>query len=157
MNTPPPNVVPLTETVTLPDPGYPMLTRVLSNPLFPPDREALKKEPSLKDEPIAWIVGSQHPLVPSMKIVRMFVDRGGVEIYSVSPDGRSGTRNMIPMSQIRIIEEAMPLDVFIEELDAAENDDDDDPDDPEVEPETAPEPEPEVTPAPVPNGQTAPS
>lgn len=154
MNTqqPPNNVVPINaapERTELPEPGFPMLTRMVSNPIFP------SGEPVGKEEPITWILGKPHPFMPGMEVMRMFVDRGGVEIYSVSSDRHSGTRNMIPMTQVRIIEEAMPLDVFIEELAAAEGDDDepDDPDEP-VDPET-----PEPAPAPPVNGgqQTAPS
>jgi hypothetical protein len=74
-----------------------------------------------------------------MKVMRMFIDRGGVEVYSVSGDGRTGVRNLVPMSMIRLIEEAMPLEVFIEELDAAENDEPE-PNEPEPEPEPAPPP-----------------
>jgi len=148
MNTPPNNVVPIIKTVELPEPGFPMLTRMISNPLFP-------DQPPHREEPVTWIVGNPHPLVPDMKVMRMFVDRGGVEVYSVSSDGRSGTRNLIPMSNIRIIEEAMPLDVFIEELAAAEGDDDDEPEPEEPEqPNGQPEPGPTTTT----NGQqTAPS
>lgn len=127
------NVVPM-KTVELPAPQFPMLTRVVSSPIF-----------SERDAAITWGVGAPHPLVPeTYKVIRMFVDRGGVEVYSVSNDGKSGMRNLIPMERVRFIEEAMPLDVFVEELDAAESagddDDDDDPDEPEFldEPETAP-------------------
>jgi hypothetical protein len=85
----------------------------------------------------------------------MFVDLGGVEIYSMSIDGKNGMRNIIPTSKIRFTEEAMPLNVFGEELYAAEfaaapvgplavdnddDDDEDDNDDPEsgIDPEAAP-------------------
>ena len=92
-------------------------------------------------EPITWAVSQAHPLVPNMKVVRMFVDRGGVEIYSVSDDGQNGMRNLIPMHWVRFVEETMPPEVFVEELDAAEageTDDDDDPDD-EPDPDEMPE------------------
>jgi len=125
------NVVPIeNKTITLPEPGYPMVTRMISNPLFHDQKEEM-----------VWIVSQPHPLVPDMKVMRMFVDRGGVEVYSISSDGRSGTRNLIPMGCVRLIEEAMPLDVFIEEVAAAEGDDGDEP-----------EPEPADT-SPSPNGQ----
>ena len=129
MQTPPSNVVPL-RTVELPAPGFPMLTRMVSNCLFP--------ESNGKEVPTTWIVGQPHPLVPEMKIVRMFVDRGGVEIYSVSGDGKTGMRNLVPMSWIRLTEEAMPLDVFIEELEAAESEEPEEPEEPELEPTPAP-------------------
>jgi hypothetical protein len=102
-----------TKTVELPEPGFPMLTRMISSALFPENG---------REEPVTWVVGKPHPLVPDVRVVRMFVDRGGVEVYSVTADGSSGMRNLIPMSRIRLIEEAMPLEVFIEELAAAEDD-----------------------------------
>jgi hypothetical protein len=88
----------------------PMLTRVVSNPIF-----------SDLEEAITWAVGQPHPLVPdAYKVIRMFIDLGGVEIYSMSLDGKNGMRNIIPTSKIRFTEEAMPLGVFGEELYAAE-------------------------------------
>jgi hypothetical protein len=118
-----------TRTIELPQPGFPMLTRMISNPLFPEG----------KGEPTAWIIGQQHPLMPDMKVMRMFIVDAGVEVYAVSTDGKAGTRNLIPMSTIRLTEEAMPLDIFEEELAAAEGEG------PE-EPEDAPEPAPKAAP-----------
>ena len=140
----PGNVVPMRRA--LPPPQFPMLTRVISNALFPePVRDARGVVVSTKSidvcEPITWAVSQAHPLVPNMKVVRMFVDRGGVEIYSVSDDGQNGMRNLIPMHWVRFVEETMPPEVFVEELDAAEageTDDDDDPDD-EPDPDEMPE------------------
>ena len=111
-----------TKTVELPAPGYPMLTRMISNALF-----------SEKGKEEVWVVGGPHPLVPDLKVIRMFNDHGGVEIYSVTADGKAGTRNFVPMHWVRLTEEAMPIDVFVEELAAAENDggDDDEPEEPE--------------------------
>lgn len=100
-----------------PNPECPMITRVISNSLLPDDQG---------DKPITWVLGAPHPLVPDTTVVRMFVDRGGVEIYSKPNDNKVGMRNLIPMSWIRLIEEAMPIHVFVEELAAAEADDDDD-------------------------------
>ena len=120
----------------------PALTRVVSNPIF-----------SDRDEPITWAVRTPHPIIDTYMVVRMFADLGGVEIYSLSTDGKSGMRNTIPTSKIRLVEEAMPFDVFKEELEAAmysgapvgplsaaddDDDDDDEPGEPE-EPETAPQ------------------
>jgi hypothetical protein len=133
------------QTIALPEPGYPMLTRMITNPLFP------SADPTApKDEPVTWIVSQSHPLVPNLKVVRMFLDRGGVEVYSVSSDGKVGMRNLVPLASVRLVEEFMPIDVFVEELAAAEADDgDEEPDD------TEPEPEPvAAAPAP-PNGQNA--
>jgi hypothetical protein len=126
----------------LPEPGYPMITRMISNPIF--SESGAKDDPAIL-EPIIWVVGNPHPFVPKMKITRMFLDRGGVEVYS-APDNREvGMRNLIPMSWVRFVEEAMPIEIFIAELAAAESDDpEDDPEEPE-----------ELKPAPVavPNGQ----
>jgi hypothetical protein len=161
------------KTVTLPAPGYPMVTRMITNALFPETRQQPETEvigcphcknsititktkiDSKEPEPIIWIVGEPHPLVPDMKVMRMFVDRGGVEVYSVSSDGKAGMRNLVPMGWTRLVEEAMPLDIFIEELNAAESDEPE-PDDPEPEGDSEPEPEPAPEPAPTvvvaPNG-----
>lgn len=160
MNTPPTNVVPITKTIEIPEPGFPMLTRMISEPLFPSEKRS--DQPHREPEPMTWIVGQSHPLVPDMRVMRMFVDRGGVEIYSVSSDGRSGTRNLIPMRNVRIIEEAMPLDVFIEELAAAENDEEEEEDEDEVELDQTGQQSADRQPDPGPaaattNGQSAPS
>ena len=151
MNTPQ-NVATANKTI-LPEPGYPMVTRVISDSIFPAD------PPGSKDEPIVWMIGVQHPFIPEMNVMRMFVDDVGAEIYSVSADGRSGMRNMLPMSHIRYVEEAMPLEEFVEELTAAENGDDDEPDDPQDDPDPDAPEEPEAPEPPAPsNGQqTAPS
>jgi hypothetical protein len=128
--------------VPIPEPGFPMLTRMISDPVFPAEKGKL-------DEPVMWTVGRQHPFVPEMSVVRMFVDRGGVEIYSVSNDNTSGARTLIPMDRVRLIEEAMPIDIFVDEIDSAENDDE--PDEPN---------DPKPSPSPSPNGgepQTVPS
>lgn len=112
-------------TIQLPPPGYPMVTRMISDPLFPPSAGG-------SDAPITWVVAQAHPLVTSMKIVRMFIEPNGVAVYSVSDDGMSGMRNLVPMDCTRLVEEAMPLDVFADELQDAEDaagpvsDDDDD-------------------------------
>jgi len=127
--------------VELPAPGYPMLTRMICDNFF-----FDKKSEILQ---ITWAIGQPHPLVPSAQVVRMFIDQGGVEIYSVSGDKRTGMRNLVPMHRVRLTEEAMPLDIFIEELTAAESED---PDPEAEEPEEPEEPETVVT-----NGQQAPS
>lgn len=128
--------------VSLPAPQPPMLTRVVSDPLFNDQPDAL-----------VWALGGPHPLVPdTYKVLRMFVDRGGVEIYAT--DGKSGMRNLIPTSKVRFTEEAMPLNIFAEELYAAEAaaapvgplsaeaeaDDDDDDDEPGPDPDETEEP-----------------
>lgn len=129
--------------IELPAAHPPILRRVVSDPIFNEQPEAL-----------VWTHLAPHPLAGPYKVIRMFFDRGGVEIYSVSDDGKAGMRNCIPTSRIRFTEEAMPLDVFAGELNAAEfeaapvgplsveasdDDDEDDEDETEPEPELAPE------------------
>ena len=110
-----------------PNPDFPILTRAVSNVLFPENGE----------NPVTWMLSGEHPLVAGHKVVRMFVNDDGVEIYSVSADGRRGMRNLVPMAQIRLIEEAMTLDLFVEELYDAESRNEE------------PEPDPEPDPGPV--------
>lgn len=156
-----------TKTIELAPPGAIVLTRMVSDPLFPETKPQVmacphcKQNLSLplptqgKEEPITWVISKQHPLLPDMKVIRMFLDHDGVEVYSVSADGRSGMRNMVPMAKIRLTEEAMALDVFAEELAAAEDDDEDpepgDPGDP-GDPGENGEPPPALVP--VSNGQS---
>jgi hypothetical protein len=93
-----------------PAPGIPMVVRMVS--------ESLKKG----SEPMVFAVGHPHPLANDVKIVRMFVAESpdGVEVYSATADGTSGMRDRIPWHRILIVGEAMPLDVFVEELAIAE-------------------------------------
>jgi hypothetical protein len=104
-----------------------MVTRMISDPLFPQAPEAVDKT----EQPVTWVVSHPHPLVPSMKVVRMFIENGGIAVYSVADDGSTGMRNLVPMDRTRLVEEAMPLNVFVEELADAEAGplNDDDPDD----------------------------
>lgn len=115
-----------TRVIELPAPKPPVLTRMISDPLFNEQTEA-----------ITWVLGQANPLVGDMKIVRMFVDDTGVEVYSVPENPSRGyTRNLIPIAKVRLTEEAMPLEIFVEELADAEDDsgdDDDDDTDPEEE------------------------
>lgn len=114
-----PNGTPSMKVVELPQPTFPVLTRVISKPFFN-DRE----------EGVTWKLGEAHPLMTDMKVIRMFADQDYVEIYSVPTDkGVHYTRNRIPLSSIRLTEEAMPLEIFVEELAAAEDGDDVDDDD----------------------------
>lgn len=126
----------VTKTVDLPAPGYPMVTRMISDSLFSEARQQWVQPPPgapagtpmhlmpPKDDPVTWTVSQAHPLIPNLKVVRMFLDRGGVEVYSVTDDGKTGMRNLVPMSRVRLVEEFMPLEVFVEEMAAAETDDD---------------------------------
>jgi hypothetical protein len=163
-----PTAVPAVQTIELPPPGDVVLTRMVSDPLFPNTKSqvmacphckqnlSVPLPPPGKEEPITWIIGQPHPLVPEMKVIRMFLNRDGVEIYSVSNDGKAGMRNLVPMDSVRLTEEAMPLDIFAEELAAAEEDGDDpepgDPGDPE--PPGDPDPAPPQALVPVSNGQS---
>lgn len=115
----------------IPPAAPPYLTRMISSALFPEIvTDELTQQKVRREDPLAWLVSRPHPLVRGMKVFRMFVSRGGVEVYSLSEDGKTGIRDLIPMSQIRLIGEEMPLDVFVEELaisEAGEEDDDPDP------------------------------
>jgi hypothetical protein len=148
-----------------------MVTRMISAPLFPNASaqkatdlvksiaaaaaaqrwdvvaDAMRVLASLgEEEPIVWTVGSPHPLIPSVNVMRMFRgDLDGVEVYSVSADGKDGIRDLVPSGTIRLVQEAMPIDVFVEMVTEAELGDE--PDDPE--------PDPEPAPVPVANGQSA--
>lgn len=132
-------------TTLLPAPSYPVVTRVISNALFPEPASAATvacphcrgavsvPSPSLaREEPTTWVLGHPHPLVPEMKIVRMFlVYDVGVEVYAVNEKAGNGTRTVLPMPGVRFVEEAMPLDLFVDELTMAEERNlADDPDEP---------------------------
>ena len=105
MNTSSSNVAPTNRSVEIPEPGYPMLTHLLSSPLFP----------DMTPGNCSWVIDDPHPLVPEMKVVRMFVVDGGVHVYS-APSSGICTRSFVPMGWIKLIEEVMPLDVFVEQL-----------------------------------------
>jgi hypothetical protein len=141
---------PTTTKIELPPPGYPVLTRMISH-------DPLPEETATK--PLVWVLGELHPLMSDYRVVRMFVvDRGGVEVYAVSLDGRRAFRNLIPMTSIRIVEETMPLDVLADELEAAESSGDDEEDYGEEDPEPIPSPVAEADTEPNPdqsNGQIA--
>ena len=114
----------------LPLPRTPMVTRVISDALFPDpvpkgSRGELLLPPGFPraEEPILWALGDKHPLVGDMRIVRMFRTDDGVEVYSVAGDGSRGTRNLLPSHRLRFVEESMPIDVFIEEMTIAEEGD----------------------------------
>lgn len=103
-----------TQILELPPPGYPMVTRVITEALFPSEGRA----------EVTWVVSKPHPLVPTMNIVRMFVEPEGVAIYSVSADGKTGMRNFVKTELTRLVEEAMPIAILVEELADAESGDD---------------------------------
>ena len=132
--------VPHTQVVELPPANYPMIVLLVTDDIvdISPTHQSMK-----------WVLAAPHPFIPNMKVMRMFVDRGGVEVYSAGDDGKTCMRDLVPMDRVRVVQEAMPLDVFVDELTAAESGDDDDEDEPE-EPE-----EQEETPEAPTNGQTA--
>ena len=88
---------------------YPLVTRVITEPMLAPT-------------PVSWAVTQPHPLISTMKILRMFLvedENGaklGVNVYSLSQDNKECMRNFLPMRMIRITEEFMPGDVFAEEI-----------------------------------------
>ena len=83
-------------------------------------------------EPVLWAIDQPHPFVAAFKIVRMYVIPGSsVDVFS-SDGGTTGLRHTLPWHLISLIEEAMDAKVFVEEMIAAETDDEDDePDDPD--------------------------
>jgi len=105
----------MTTTLNMPTLGFPRVTRVVSEPPLPENGP----------DPITWVVNSTHPMVKELKILCMYIVNLGVEIYSVSIDGKHGVRNLIPMQRIRCVEEAMPVEVLVEEIEDAESGDDD--------------------------------
>lgn len=117
--------------IRLPPPEFPLLTRLISESLLPREvvigtRRGNQGQPveitEQRESAITWTLHSDHPLIPDMKIVRMFYTEETVDIYSVSKDGKNGVRNIIPVNRVRIIEEIMPIELFVEELTAAEAD-----------------------------------
>jgi hypothetical protein len=113
----------------LPNPNAPMVTRVITNALFPEESpKGPRGEPLLPpgfpraEEPLTWVVGQKHPLDGNIQIVRMFRAEEGVEVYCVGYE--NGIRCFLPTHQVRFVEEGMPIDLFIEELAIAESDDD---------------------------------
>lgn len=117
----------MTQTFDLPPPrpNAPIVTRMMTEPIG-------------SSNPVIWVISHEHPLNSGWRIRRMLIDSTCVEVYAVSPDGKHGTRDILPMSRVLLIEEAMSIDVFIDELEAAESDDDDDDPEPPEDPAVAP-------------------
>lgn len=118
---------PAQQTIELPRPTFPMITRMVSN-------EILSDNPQAPMKTETWQFGEDHPLDQKIRVVRMHFVEGGVEVYSVSKDGRGTIRNLVPSAMIRFVEESMPIEVFVQELEDAEeanasrgDDDDDEP------------------------------
>lgn len=94
--------------------GMPALTCVISNGLLSQDG---------KEDLATWAFSSSHPLVSSMRIVRMVIDRGCIAVYSMLEGGKSGMRNLVPMSWVRIVEEALTFSEMVDEIERAELED----------------------------------
>jgi len=112
-----------------PSPDSPMVVLMMSEPVDPTARD-----------PLVWRTGDKHPIAPTGKIIRMFYNEDGVDIFSTSPDVKEGGMiDYIPMKHVLIITRAASLDVFARELELAEygedddEDDEDEPEDPETE------------------------
>ena len=92
------------------------------------------------NEPLTWKLKGDHPYVPEMKVMAMFLHSSILEIYST--DGKTGLRERIPMTRVRITQEYISSDIFNDELDASEVkhldiDEEDEDDEPEAPPKTA--------------------
>jgi len=133
-----------TRTIELPPALPPVTTRMITS------------NPSSDSEDLSWEAGKEHPLIKGAVIVRMYVipDGGGVDVYSVLAGGRGATRHHIPDSRIHITEEAMPIDVLIEELKVAESTDDEEEEEEEEEEDEVIQ---AASSAPVPTSPVAPS
>lgn len=134
-------------TLTLPEPGYPMLMLMVSNPLFPPSTNPEHPTYGRPPEPVVWVTTEPHPFVPNARIVRMLVDRDSncVGIYSVSTENGAakGMRDLVPLNMVRLMQEAMPFDIFQDVLAEAEAGAEDDAENEDPDPESEPDLEPE--------------
>jgi hypothetical protein len=90
--------------------------------------------------PLLWSVGEVHPLASSVRVVAMFMEEDVVEIYS-SNGTNAGIRDLVPLTRVRIIREAMAFDVFAKELGQAELGEDYEDDDDIPEEDDPPEPQ----------------
>lgn len=104
----------------MPPPGAPLDIHALLDM----QRQAAQAEPT--DQPLTWVAGQFHPLVPNMRIVRMYVDDTGVSVYS--HDGKNGMRHFVPIALVRLVEEVMTLDAFVDAIEDEEAPEDDEPD-----------------------------
>ena len=109
-------------TLQIPAASYPITNRVISTAPMPLDPPA-PNVPAAQH--LMWEIGKKHPLLPTADIIRMFSVPGeSVEVYSkhdMKEGGSVGMRNTIPWHSVRLVEEIMPGDVFIEELTEAED------------------------------------
>lgn len=161
MNTP--TSTPAPDPDGLPEPDYdsPMVTLVVSNPVFPRDPKPSQSQQAScphckgaitlpvpdktdKDDPrpVFWLLSKPHPFVPNITIRRMHVEDGVVSIFSTSDDRQTCIIDEIPIESVRLIEKGMRYEVFVEELEDADGY--------ESEPEPEPEPAPTPTQSPAP-------
>ena len=120
------------QVVELPDPAYPMVTRVVT--------DALMGGNGIWE----WAIARAHPSEKELKVMRIFLTEEGIDVYAITTDGKGCARYSIPDRFVRMIEEAMPLDMWADEMANAEEDKDG------VDPE---EPEDKGAEAPATNGQ----
>ena len=120
------------QNIDLPEPNGTFVVRALTNRVSDDGKG-----------PLVWVTGKANPLVADMKIVRMYgsppeapeidgdavavpVDnRRELRVYSVS--STKIIRHIIHPDQVRLIEERLTLEAFLEEIDAEEGIEDDDP------------------------------
>jgi hypothetical protein len=139
-----PYILPVERRLPQPDADATALVRLVTDPL------TLDEKGKTEEEPTSWLLNRPHPLAPEAKIVRMYRDDGGVEVYS--SDGKMFVRTFVPERVIRFCDEAMSEDTFVEFIEIAEEDEEDEePEEPE-EPEL---PEPAPAPAGAANGPSA--
>jgi hypothetical protein len=94
---------------------------MLSEPAYP-------DPPGTKSEPLMWQLNGKNPMVDGYIVARMFRQEFGVEVYSVMEGQGLCLRLTIPWERIYCAEEAMNVDIFIAELEAAENENLEEPD-----------------------------
>lgn len=103
--------------IQLPLPVPPVTTRVIALTPFP--------GPGGGFELLVLTIDAPNPLASQFRVVRMLPRAGGVDVYSLSADGRGGVRHFIHSDLVRIIEESMPANVLVEEIIDAETEEDD--------------------------------
>lgn len=117
------------------NPNFPLLTRVITSPLLPDHGR----------EPLVWALGAANPLDSSETTIRrMFIQDGGVLVYFTGMGPQGGAvcaTNFIPMHSVRLVEETMSPEVFVEDMAVSESrgdDEGDDDDEDDVPPGPAP-------------------
>lgn len=101
----------------LPEPKPPVVVKFVSRSIF-----------SNEGKEITWVFGQPHPITKGALITRMFMSEdGSMRVFSVPAPGVQGdcTIDTIPADQVKIVQEIMSMEVFLDELAAAEGYDDD--------------------------------